>query len=129
MAMDALRSEANLNIFDDGIENGDGSWSLTLLHHHPDIKFKRILLALMSRNIVPVPSSIAQSSLYYDKYLERFASSLLSVFELIPQRLNFSSHGNAHMGKETKSIQQFISSRKRLKQNHINKGSISKNGE
>ena len=52
LAMKALREQSSTNI---ALGDGDGSWIITLLKHHLDVRYRPIISALVSRDVVAVP--------------------------------------------------------------------------
>lgn len=116
MAMETLRSEAQTNLYDDGNMCGDGSWSLTLLKQHPDVKFKRIISAMMNRTVIPILTNSSQSTMYHDNRFENFVSSVESVFNYVPSNIgggNFSRNKKSqHCNSVIKSVDSDKSSNK-----------------
>ncbi len=106
IAMDNLRSESGSNnIYENGIDCGDASWSLSLLRQHPDIRFKRILSALMSRDVVPVPVNLTSASINHDIMLEKFVTSIDNAFSIV--NVN-SSNNNKNKNKNNGSSSKLV---------------------
>jgi len=103
LVMEALQTDKHANLYE-GSEKllGDGSWVFPLVNFHPDKRFKRLISAFKSNDIINLQNSNNHMVIKQDYSLEKFVNNLPQIFDSInPNRkINKLQNLNPRMKKK-----------------------------